>query len=269
MLINLGIPNKMLRLARSFTTSCSILPKDSSPIGYISLPGLIPYQVGLDIQQHLVKRRHGINRGQSTRDPKNIVCFLQHKPTYTSGRRIRNKTVDDEERRLRGLGADYYETMRGGQITFHGPGQLVAYPIIDIRDYNLNVRCFVSRLEKTVIAACAEYGIQANTTENTGVWVGQEDKIAALGVHLQRYVSSHGLALNCDVDLSWFDHIVPCGLANKRVTSISLERKCATSVEDTLPKLIASFEKTFHKPLVPLAQDSRLMVEIQEIMDKE
>ncbi|KAL0084317.1 hypothetical protein J3Q64DRAFT_1641355 [Phycomyces blakesleeanus] len=261
----------MLRLARSFTTeSCSILPKDSLPIGYLSLSGLIPYKAGLDIQQHLVKRRHAVNRGQSTDDPKDIICFLQHKPTYTSGRRIRNKTVEDEEKRLRDLGAEYFETMRGGQITFHGPGQLIAYPIIDIRDYNasLNVRCFVSRLEKTVIAACAEYGIQANTTENTGVWVGQEDKIAALGVHLQRYVSSHGLALNCDVDLTWFGHIVPCGLADKRVTSISRERGCITNVENALPKLIKSFEKTFHKPLVPLAQDSRLMIEIQEIIDK-
>ncbi|KAI7871793.1 hypothetical protein BDF14DRAFT_1950308 [Spinellus fusiger] len=159
------------------------------------------------------------------KDPKDIVCFLEHPPTYTSGRRMRNTTTEEEESRLRSLGADYYETMRGGQVTYHGPGQLVTYPVFDIRDHQLNVRCFVSRLEKTIIAACAKYNIQANTTENTGVWVGEHHKIAAIGVQLQRYVSSHGVALNCNTNLDWFSHIVPCGLAEKKPTSISAQRQ--------------------------------------------
>lgn len=114
----------------------------------------------------------------------------------------------------------------------------------------LNVRCYVSRLEKTIIDCCAKYDIQANTTENTGVWVGQDKKIAALGVHLQRYVSSHGLALNCNVDLSWFDQIVPCGLSDKGVTSITKEIGKQTSPQDVIPHLVKSFESLFYKPLV-------------------
>lgn len=140
----------------------------------------------------------------------------------------------------------------------------------------LNVRCYVSRLEKTVIECCRRFGIQANTTENTGVWVGQDHKIAALGnknthiyhshykksrpfsskiipntgVHLQRYISSHGLALNCNVDLKWYDHIVPCGLADKEVTSLSLEKKRTVEVKEALPELIASFETLFGTQLV-------------------
>jgi len=114
----------------------------------------------------------------------------------------------------------------------------------------LNVRCYVSRLEKTIIDCCAKYDIQANTTENTGVWVGQDKKIAALGVHLQRYVSSHGLALNCNVDLSWFDQIVPCGLSDKGVTSITKETGKQTSPQDVIPHLVKSFESLFYKPLV-------------------
>ncbi|CAO3630812.1 unnamed protein product [Cunninghamella echinulata] len=140
--------------------------------------------------------------------------------------------------------------MRGGQVTFHGPGQLVAYPIIDIRDYKLNVRCYVSRLEKIIIDTCNELGIKANTTENTGVWVGQDHKIAALGVHLQRYVTSHGLALNCNTDLNWYNHIIPCGLEDKKVTSLSQQLNKNFTVEEALPFILGSFEKFFSKPLI-------------------
>ncbi|KAI8990801.1 hypothetical protein BDF20DRAFT_792668, partial [Mycotypha africana] len=184
----------------------------------------VKYNTGLRLQSYLVSRRHQITQ-QLLKDelPSDVICFLEHPPTYTAGRRIRGKTEIEEEERLKQLGADYVGTMRGGQITFHGPGQLIAYPILDVRDYQLNVRCYVSTLEKTVIDCCSQFNIKANTTENTGVWVGQDKKIAALGVHLQRYVSSHGLALNCNTDLKWFEHIVPCGLSDKSVTSISKE----------------------------------------------
>ncbi|KAF7727510.1 hypothetical protein EC973_007488 [Apophysomyces ossiformis] len=159
--------------------------------------------------------------------------------------------------------------MRGGQVTFHGPGQLIAYPIIDIRDYKLNVRCYVSLLEKVVIDTCKHYGIDANTTENTGVWVGEDHKIAALGVHLQRYVSSHGLALNCNIDVSWFDHIVPCGLAEKMVTTISEQRQHNTTVQEVLPVLVSSFQKLLRTPLVEVPQHSALAKDIQRIMLEE
>jgi lipoyl(octanoyl) transferase len=125
------------------------------------------------------------------------------------------------------------------------------------------VRCYVSRLEKTIIDCCDKYNIKANTTENTGVWVGQDDKIAALGVHLQRYVSSHGLALNCNVDLNWFHHIIPCGLQEKSVTSISKEIAKNISPKDVLPDIVNSFQHLFIKQLVPVTLDNVLSKKVQ------
>ncbi|KAI8997536.1 hypothetical protein BDB01DRAFT_693451, partial [Pilobolus umbonatus] len=227
------------------------------PIGYLTFPHLITYEEGLRLQSYLVNRRHHINQQLKEGEDcsiRDIICFLQHPPTYTAGRRIRGKSNEDEKKRLMGLGADYYETMRGGEVTYHGPGQLIAYPIIDIRDYNvcLNVRCYVSLLEKIIIDCCSKYDIKANTTEHTGVWVGNDSKIAALGVHLQRYVTSHGMALNCNTDLTWFNHIVACGLPDKHVTSISKEKNRTITTDDVLPHLIQSFEQYLSKSLVPI-----------------
>lgn len=126
-----------------FYSSCSnglLKPLNQNPIGYLSLPGLIKYDKALLLQSKLVSRRHQITQGTLTTNiPADIICFLQHPPTFTAGRRIRGKTEIEEENRLKQLGADYYETMRGGQITFHGPGQLIAYPILDIRDYQVSL----------------------------------------------------------------------------------------------------------------------------------
>jgi lipoyl(octanoyl) transferase len=113
--------------------------------------------------------------------------------------------------------------MRGGQTTFHGPGQLVAYPIIDLRTHKLTPRDYVCLLEKSLIATCAKYGIKAMTTEHTGVWTSPDDKIAAIGVHMRRNITSHGIGLNVNTDLWWFDRIVACGLEGKRATSFTRE----------------------------------------------
>ncbi|ORX44258.1 lipoyltransferase [Hesseltinella vesiculosa] len=256
----------MLRLAacpgqftRSLTTSCAAATSRairSEPIGYIVLPNHVKYDTGLALQSQLVQRRHRWN-AQLKQDPAqaseplDIIVFLQHTPTFTAGRRIRGATGEAE--RLNAAGADYVETMRGGQVTFHGPGQLVAYPILDVRDYKLSVRCYVSRLEKTVIDTCKQFGVNTNTTKHTGVWVGEDHKIAAFGVHVQRYVTSHGLALNCNVDLDWYSKIIPCGLPEKQVTSLSDQLGRSVPVDETVPAMVRSFETLFGKPLVPVA----------------
>jgi lipoate-protein ligase B len=130
--------------------------------------------------------------------------------------------TEEQQRFLRADGrADFVEAMRGGQTTYHGPGQLVAYPIIDLRTHKLSPRCYVAMLEKSLIATCARYGIKAMTTENTGVWTSEDDKIAAIGVHMRRNITSHGVGLNVNTDLFWFDRIVACGLEGKRATSFA------------------------------------------------
>lgn len=168
--------------------------------------------------------------------PPTLLTF-QFNPVYTLGRREKGVLAEDPDfaQKLSKNGeAEVHQTFRGGQTTFHGPGQLVAYPIIDLRAFDsksdadtttkphLPVRCYVSLLEKTLISLLHEqYGINARTTENTGVWADDDHKIAALGIHVRRHITSHGIALNVNTDLAWFDRIVACGLPDKKTTTIA------------------------------------------------
>ncbi|KAI8060444.1 hypothetical protein BC940DRAFT_312017 [Gongronella butleri] len=259
--------------ARAMSTACAAstaVTVRSEPMGYVVLPSPVKYEDGLDLQRKLVQRRHRWNARLKQQadplspapEPLDILVLLQHTPTFTAGRRIRGEI--DEAARLNAAGADYVETMRGGQVTFHGPGQLVAYPILDIRDYKLSVRCYVSRLEKTVMDACSQFGVETNTTEHTGVWVGQDHKIAAFGVHVQRYVTAHGLALNCNVDLDWYTKIIPCGLPDKQVTSLTHQLGRQVTVDETVPVMLRSFERLFGKSLVPVSLDKLDYLEEKE-----
>ncbi|CRK89102.1 CLUMA_CG002570, isoform A [Clunio marinus] len=174
---------------------------------------------------------------------KNILILTEHSPVYTIGIRTKNYTINDEEK-LRKLGAEFYQTNRGGLITFHGIGQLVAYPIINLKNFQPSVRWYVCQIEKTIIDLCKKHGIKAQTTEDTGVWV-ENRKICAIGIHASRYITTHGLALNCNVDLSWFDHIVPCGIEGKEVTSLSKELSKNVTIDETEPEFLSSFQNTF------------------------
>lgn len=143
-------------------------------------------------------------------------------PVYTAG--LRERTPQDTISRLESLGAEFHTTSRGGQLTFHGPGQLVAYPIIDLKRHGLSTPCYVHALEDASIATCARYGVIGKRTENVGVWVGQEEgkerKIAAVGVRLRRFVSGHGVGFNVATQLGWFGEIVACGLADRTATNL-------------------------------------------------
>lgn len=183
------------------------------------------------VRQFLDQKKH-----PETLPPPPTLLTFQFKPVYTLGRREKGTLVNDSDfaRDLSKNGeAEVHQTFRGGQTTFHGPGQLVAYPIIDLKAFDsksetepttknqLAVRCYVSLLEKTLISLLHEqYGIYAKTTENTGVWADDNHKIAALGIHVRRNITSHGIALNVSTDLAWFDRIVACGLPDKKTTTI-------------------------------------------------
>ncbi|KAJ8667159.1 hypothetical protein QAD02_008821 [Eretmocerus hayati] len=211
--------------------------------------GRLSYGAGLRLQQKLVQR----HREKHLYEIPNSLILVEHEPVYTVG--IRNKGyTEEDESHLRSLDAEFYRTNRGGLITFHGPGQLVAYPIIDLRDFNSNVRCYVSQIEKTIIRLCAEFGLKGETSPDTGVWI-KDKKICAIGIHASRYVTSHGLALNCCTDLRWFDHIVPCGIEDKGVTSLSKELFAHVSIEDTIPGLKKAFSDEFQCELVDMDRD--------------
>eukprot|EP00729_Bicosta_minor_P021023 gene21023-32893_t len=172
----------------------------------------------------------------------NEVFLCEHDPVYTVGRRIKN--AEAEAIRLRGLGADFQYALRGGQITFHGPGQLVAYPMVDLRAMKIGARVYIERLEQALINTCEGFGVVAGRTEDTGVWV-EDRKIAAIGVQVTHGITWHGFALNCDVDLCWFDHIVPCGIEGKGVTSLTKEVGRVITLDEALPIVEAALKDAF------------------------
>jgi lipoyl(octanoyl) transferase len=163
------------------------------------------------------------------------VLLLEHPPVFTAGKR-----TDPHERPLDAGGADVIDVDRGGKITFHGPGQLVGYPIVALPDH-VKVVDYVRRVEEALIGVCAELGVTtARVPGRSGVWLraddrGPERKIAALGIRVSRGVTMHGFALNCDVDLGWYDRFVPCGIADAGVTSLSRELGRDVPVTEVLP----------------------------------
>ena len=163
------------------------------------------------------------------------VLLLEHPPVFTAGRRTR-----PEHRPLDPGGAPVIEVDRGGLITFHGPGQLVGYPIVRLPDH-VKVVDYVRRIEEAIIATCADFGVTtARIPGRTGVWLraddrGPERKVAAIGIRVRRNVAMHGFALNCDVDLGWYDRFVPCGIEDAGVTSLSKELGRDVTVAEVAP----------------------------------
>lgn len=156
-----------------------------------------------------------------------IIC-CEHEPVYTLGKsgKMNNLLIREEE--LRGLGATFFQIDRGGDITYHGPGQLVVYPILNLEDFHLGLREYIALLEEAVISLCAHYGIEGKRVEGAiGVWIDAGKptarKICAFGVRCSHFVTMHGLALNVNTDLRFFDYINPCGFVDKGVTSLSKE----------------------------------------------
>jgi lipoyl(octanoyl) transferase len=177
--------------------------------------GLVPYEAGLALQADLVAAR------KADAIPDTLV-LLQHPPVITLGVKVRQSRehVRASDDVLRAQGIALFEAGRGGDVTYHGPGQLVGYPILDLKPDRMDAHRYVRDLEDVLIGVCGEYGLDAGRKPGlTGVWVGDE-KVAAIGVRLSRWVTSHGFALNVSTDLDHFRHIVPCGIEDFGVTSL-------------------------------------------------
>jgi lipoyl(octanoyl) transferase len=175
--------------------------------------GRVDYPTAFQLQQRLVtERKQGLISDQ--------LLLLEHPHVITLGRNGRMENLLAGDQVLSRAGIRFFPTDRGGDITYHGPGQLVGYPILDLRDWKRDIGAYVRGLEQVLIDTLADFGISAGRIPKlTGVWVG-ERKIAAIGVHISRWVTSHGFALNAGTDLSYFQYIVPCGLT-KPVTSMA------------------------------------------------
>jgi len=203
--------------------------------------GRIDYASALQLQKQLeADRKQGLISDQ--------LLLLEHPHVITLGRNghLENLLAGDDV--MARAGISFFPTDRGGDVTYHGPGQLVGYPILDLRDWNRDVGAYVRALEESIILTLADYGIEAGRIPKlTGVWVG-ERKIAAIGVHLSRWVTSHGFALNVATDLSYFQYIVPCGLT-KPVTSMAALGVRA-SLEEVAARYAAHFANIFDCALV-------------------
>ncbi len=194
--------------------------------GWVVELGVVPYADSLALQQRLVAAR------QAGAAP-DVLLLCQHPHVITQGRNGRREHLLGSGRVLEQMGVEFFDTRRGGDVTYHGPGQLVAYPIFDLSSHRRDLVWFVRRLEETMISASVEMGVPAETLlpnweGKTGVWVRRTGlppgfppaKLGAIGVHVSRWVTSHGLAWNVSTDLRYFDLIVPCGIAGCRATSL-------------------------------------------------
>lgn len=190
--------------------------------------GIVKYSNALKLQEELVKKRQ-------MRIIPDILLSLQHPPTYTLGKRRTDHNLLVSQTDLGNMGAELHYTERGGDVTFHGPHQAILYPIISLRELGLGARRYVENLEDTMIKLASVYGIQAQRgmKGETGVWVSNR-KIGAIGVRISSGITSHGLAFNIDPDITFFSHIVPCGIPGKEVTSLRKESQMTLPEENVI-----------------------------------
>jgi lipoyl(octanoyl) transferase len=200
--------------------------------------GRVSYERGLELQAELVAQRQ---RGEVV----DTLLLLEHDPVFTLGRNARAENVLLPVEALRKRGFGVFETGRGGDVTYHGPGQVVGYPILQLEPGRQDVHRYVRDLEEVMIRACAEAGVAAGRIAGkTGVWAGRE-KVGAIGVRIARWVTSHGFALNVANDLRPFELIVPCGIRDHGVTSLERLRGAAPPLEDVMESLARHFAAVF------------------------
>lgn len=230
------------------------LPKltDKALISVLQL-GTLDYATGLRLQQKLVGLRQGGLIGD-------VLLLLEHTPVITLGRNAKAANVIATPKLLAQQGVEVFDCDRGGDVTFHGPGQLVGYPIFDLRGCSsadgkrktLGAVEYVRRLEEVLIRTCADFRIPSERMSGlTGVWTGQsEAKIAAIGVHVSRGVTSHGFALNVNTDLDYFNLIIPCGITSKSVTSMAKELGLQLSLLDVAHSVSRNFGTVFESQML-------------------
>ena len=206
--------------------------------------GLIDYQQAWDYQEKqfasIIEQKLA-NRGKSTegqKDPDNYLLFCEHPHVFTMGKSGEAQNLLINEEQLRSRHVQFYKINRGGDITYHGPGQIVAYPIIDLEQFGLGIRNYIECLEEAVILTLKEYDISATRLKSaSGVWLdpdipGRCRKICAIGVRASRGVTMHGLAFNVNTDLSFYQYINPCGFTDKGVTSMDAELGAKVDIEE-------------------------------------
>ncbi|MCB0443850.1 MAG: lipoyl(octanoyl) transferase LipB, partial [Flavobacterium sp.] len=217
--------------------------------------GLMDYKLTWDLQENLFKEIVELkirNRREETNlSTPNYFLLVEHPHVYTLGKSGDFNNLLLNEKQLAEKGATFYKINRGGDITYHGPGQIVGYPILDLENFFTDIHKYLRLLEETIILTLAEYGLKAERSQGeTGVWLDVGTpfarKICAMGVRASRWVTMHGFALNVNADLGYFDNIIPCGIRGKAVTSLQVELGVEKVEEDEVKaKILKHFEQLF------------------------
>lgn len=211
---------------------------------------------GVDSQESIVafpKDRISFSNAEQTI---HYLLFVEHPPVYTLGKSGKKENVLLNDAELEEREIQFFHTNRGGDITFHGAGQVVGYPILDLEKFDTDIGKYLRRIEEMIILTLADYGITGERSAGeTGVWIdpgvpGKERKICAIGVRCSRWITMHGFAFNVNTDLGYFDHIIPCGIVNKQVTSLQKELNRTLDMAEVKENLKRNFEKVFGAELV-------------------
>lgn len=218
---------------------------------YCEITGRHPYKDVWALQDHLLKDVVKNKRQEASFNP-NYLLLCEHSPVYTLGKSGKESHLLLDKETIESGIFDYHKINRGGDITYHGPGQITGYPIFDLDQFYRDLHRYIREIEEVIIRTLKDLGIQGQRlTDYTGVWVGDDvddmRKICAIGVHMSRWVSMHGFALNVNTNLSHFDHIIPCGIQdeNKTVTSISKETGLDISLHNVMQLLKLHFKEVF------------------------
>jgi lipoyl(octanoyl) transferase len=228
--------------------------------------GLMDYQKAWDYQESLLQENLKIKSairqaeleetGNLKPETQHFLLFTEHPPVYTLGKSGNKENVLLSDDELNKKQIAFFHTNRGGDITFHGPGQIVGYPILDLEKFGTDIGKYLRNIEEVIMLTLAEYGIKAGRSKGeTGVWIepdihGRERKICAIGVRCSRWITMHGFALNVNTNLSYFNHIIPCGIVNKQVTSLEKELERRLDMDEVKGKIRLNFEKVFAAELV-------------------
>ncbi len=238
--------------------------------------GLVPYKETWDFQESLMAHTAAIklgNRNLAEADVSttpNFLLFCEHPHVYTLGKSGDESHLLMQESFLHTIGASFFKINRGGDITYHGPGQLVGYPIFDLENFFTDIHLYLRMLEEAIMRTCAHYGLIAGRIEGlTGVWIDPESdnprKICAFGVKASRWISMHGFALNVNTDLSYFGHIVPCGIATKGVTSLQQELGREVDLAEVKLLVLANLQELFQFNPEHVSRETLPKPEINEL----
>jgi lipoyl(octanoyl) transferase len=220
---------------------------------------LIDYKEAWDLQQEIhTKRVSG--------EVEDYLLLLEHPNTYTLGKTAHKENLIGSEKYLKENNISVYDIDRGGDITYHGPGQIVGYPIIDLNSWQKDTHKYLRALEEVIIKTCSEYGLNCERNQkHTGVWIG-ERKIAAIGIKVSRWITMHGFAFNVNTNLNLFNGIIPCGIQDKSVTSLSKELMMEISIQEVKDKLLKNFSDVFdYKKVIAMQREEIFQTRISTI----